>query len=59
MEINKLVVTNENLMGIITDEKVFLIVNNQAWNSYRMIPIKEATMNDILSTDNCIIRIAK
>ena len=54
MEINKLVVTKENLMGIITDEKVFLIVNNQAWNSYRMIPIKEATMNDILSTDNCI-----
>ena len=59
MEINKLVVKNKNLMGIITDEKVFLILNNQAWNSYRMIPIKEATMNDILSTDNCIIRIAK
>lgn len=59
MEINKLVVTKENLMGIITDEKVYVILSIQSWNSYRMIPIKDATMNDILSTDNCIIRIAK
>ena len=57
MKIEKVIVTKENLMDILTDEQVFVILSNRLWNGYRMEPIKETTVIDILSSENAVIRI--
>ena len=59
MKIEKVIVTKENLMDILMDEQVFVILSNRLWNGYRMEPIKETTVTDILSSENAVIRIAK
>lgn len=57
MKIEKVIVTKENLMDILMDEQVFVILSNRLWNGYRMEPIKETTVTDILSSENAVIRI--
>ena len=57
MQIEKIEVTKENLMDILMDEQVFVISHEHLWNRYGMRPVKEATVADILSSENAVIRI--
>lgn len=58
MDINVIGVTKGNLMEVLMDPSVYVIKKDTFFRdgTYRMYPIKEVEVNDVLS-DNIIIRI--
>ena len=60
MKIEKIEVTNKNLMDIIRDDSMFIIKKDKHWNEgYKMKPVKEGEISDLLSEDCAIIQITE
>ena len=57
MQIEKIEITKENMMDVVSDSDVYVITYQQHWNEHRMNPIKEVSIEDILKEENAIIRI--
>ena len=59
MCIKNVEVTTENLMELIADPDIYVIKEGFFGNGYRMCPIKEANISDILSKNVAIIRVVE
>lgn len=60
MKIEKIKVTNNNLMDIIRDDSMFIIKKDKHWdNCFKMRPVKEGEISDLLSEDCAIIQITE
>jgi hypothetical protein len=58
MSITVIGATKANLMDLVTDESVYVIKKNWLGKAgYRMTPIKDADVKDLLSDDVLIVKI--
>lgn len=60
MGISVLGVNKANLFDIITDDSVYVIKKDYFdKDKFRMMPVKKADVNDLMSEDTLVVRITK
>ena len=59
MYIEKITVTAENMMEVITDSSIHVIKKYDWTDSYQLIPIRDADVSDLLADRVAIIKIIK